>query len=737
MFDRYNLNWTLGHSQAQDEAPEVRVPAVVPGAVQLDWARAHGWGPHTYADNSRDYGWMEDVYWSYLTRLDIPALETGERLYFVCGGVDYRFLVRLNGETVHDQEGMFTPFELDLTGKVQSGDLLEVLVFPAPKSAPAPADRTQANQSCKPAVSYGWDFHPRLIPLGIWEETYLEVRPACHLRDAEVRYQLADDFSSVEIYVDISISQAGDGQLHWQLFDRHGACVVTRTAPASVTPLTLTATLADPELWWPNGQGEPVLYTSHVTLSNAQGNVLQHREEHVGFRKVRLVMHPTAWDEPTGLPGTRNTPPITLEINGRRIFVKGSNWVNPDIFPGTITTETYRPLLELVKDAHMNLLRLWGGAIVNKAAFYDLCDERGIMLWQEFPLSCNRYEGTPAYLEVLDQESRSIITRLRSHASVVIWCGGNELFNSWSGMTDQHLPLRLLNRNCYDLDPARPFLPTSPLMGMGHGPYVFRTREGKEVYQIFVNARNTAYTEFGCPGPSSAETLRGIIPAEELFPPKRGTAWVTHHAFDALEQNSHLLLDVIEDYFGPSENLEQLVEHGQLLQAEGLKCLFEEARRQKPHAAMAMNWCLNEPWPASANLSIINWPAQPKPAYYAVAASCRPVLASARLPHFRWRAGELFTPELWLLNDSPLAVPAGCMEAVLCLGDDELALLHWDYQSLAANSNLPGPVIRFPLPPSTANRLALKLRVAGCPEMDSEYTLVFVPSEVKELAGAR
>lgn len=732
---RINLQWSVGHCSSAEAKPAERVPAVVPGAVQLDWARAQGWGSPHYADNWRDYLWMEDVYWSYLTRLEAPALGEGERLFFVCGGVDYRFQVRLHGKVMHEQEGMFTPFELDLTGLAQTGDTLEVLVFPAPKSRPAPADRVQANQSCKPAVSYGWDFHPRLIPLGIWQETFLEVRPACHLRDAEVRYTLADDFSSAEVAAEVVLSQPGDGAVRWQLCDRQGVPVITQTALAASAALRLTARLDAPELWWPNGQGDPVLYTSRVALLDAHGNLVEERTARVGFRSVRLVMHPSAWDEPADFPKTRSTPPITLEINGRRIFAKGSNWVSPGIFPGTLSAENYTPLLELAQAAHMNLLRLWGGAVINKEAFYQQCDERGLMLWQEFPLACNCYDGTPGYLEVLDRESRSIITRLRRHAAVVLWCGGNELFNVWSGMTEQDLALRLLNRNCYDLDPARPFLMTSPLMGMGHGHYVFRSQQGREVYQIFANAHCTAYTEFGCGGPSSAAAIRDIIPAEELFPPRLGTAWETHHALGAWEPNSHLLLDVIEDYFGPSASLEQLVEHGQLLQAEGLKCLFEEARRQKPVAAMALNWCLNEPWPCAANMSIINWPAEPKPAYYAVAAACRPLLASARLPHYRWRAGELFTPELWLLNDSPDPVPAGRMAAVLCLGDEEYTLLHWDYPALAPNSNLPGPVIRFTLPPSMANRLTLTLRVAGHPEMDSAYTLVNVPEEVKELAG--
>ncbi len=719
------LAWSVGFSASPEIAPVEWVPAEVPGAVQLDWARAHDWEPWSYADNWRDYLWMEDVYWTYRAQLVLPD---GPRRYFVCGGVDYRCLVRLNGVVLHEQEGMFTPFEIDLTERAADGDTLEVVVFPAPKSRPAPADRVQANQSCKPAVSYGWDFHPRLIPLGIWEATYLEARPACHLRDAEVRYTLTDDFSRADVAMDVTLSEPGAGRIRWQVFDRRGVCVIDRDAAADAPAITLTATLDAPELWWPNGQGDPVLYTSRTALLDGVGRVVREIKARVGFRTVRLVMHPTQWDEPRDFPKSRSTPPITLEINGRRIFAKGANWVSPHVFPGEITAETYRPLLELAQAAHMNLLRLWGGAIIGTAAFYEECDARGIMLWQEFPLACNRYEGTPAYLRVLDRESRTIITRLRRHPSVVLWCGGNELFNVWSGMTEQDLPLRLLNRNCYDLDPARPFLYTSPLMGMGHGHYVFRSAQGREVYQIFANAACTAYTEFGCGGPASVTGLREIIPPEELFPPRPGTAWETHHAVAAWEPNSHLLLDVIEDYFGPCATLEQLVERGQLLQAEGLKCLFEEARRQWPQASMALNWCFNEPWPTAANMSIVGWPAEPKPAYYAVAGSLRPALASARLAKYRWRAGDLFAPELWLLNDSPYPLPAGRIEASIELDGEETFLLAWDYPALPANTNLAGPIIRHLLPAAAAHRMVLRLRVVDHPEMDSAYILVFVPS---------
>ena len=136
--------------------------------------------------------------------------------------------------------------------------------------------------------------------------------------------------------------------------------------------------------------------------------------------------------------------PAQIELNGRKIFAKGSNWVNPEIFPGTITEKRYEELLSLALQAHFNMLRSWGGGIINKDAFFELCDRMGILVWQEFPLACNCYPDTSRYLKVLEQEATSIIRRLRKHACLAIWCGGNELFNNWSGMTSQSLPLRLL-----------------------------------------------------------------------------------------------------------------------------------------------------------------------------------------------------------------------------------------------------------------------------------------------------
>ncbi len=724
---RTALDWTVGHAAEAQAEPETFVPATVPGAVQLDWAKAQGWPDYWLGQEPRRYGWMEDEYWTYRAPLDPPAVGEGQRLVLVIGGVDYEFDVLLNGEALCSQEGMFRPVELDLTGRARQGDELRIRVHPAPKREGAKLGRWQADSCCKPAVSYGWDWHPRLVPLGIWQEAYWEVRPDPHLADLEVRYELSDDLDRAELEIHWALNRRERAVLAWELHDPDGQGVLSGEQTLDGRSGSIAASLHAPRLWWPNEQGPQDLYTLHARLLDAKGQALDAASHRVGFRRVRLVMNEGAWKRSAQMPPvTRAFAPMTLEINGRAIFAKGTNWVNPEIFPGTISDKTYQPLLQLAREAHFNLLRCWGGAIVNKESFFDLCDEMGLMVWQEFPLSCNSYPDDAHYLGILDAESRSIIRRGRRHASVAIWCGGNELFNAWSGMTDQSLPLRLLNRNCYDLDPRTPFLATSPLYGVGHGDYRFRRGDdGKEVYEIFGQSRWIAYTEFGCPGPSPADYIRTFIPAEELWPPREGTSWEAHHAFKAwAPADSWLFLSTLEHYFGPSDDLETLCARGQWLQCEGYRFIYEEARRQKMHCSMALNWCYNEPWPTAANNSLVNWPAKARPAYEAVKDACRLVLASAAVTKFSWRPGESFATQLWMLNDAPTAQPGGTVRAVLELAGQRREVGQWRFDALPANTNAAGPEVRFELPADAADEaFTLHLEVSGRPECNSAYRL--------------
>jgi beta-mannosidase len=561
--------------------------------------------------------------------------------------------------------------------------------------------------------------------LGIWDETYLEVRPVSHVERLHVYYTLAPDFSAAEITLSVETSLAEGCAWSWRLKDVEGNVVLTAEGAIAGRKLGQFV-LKNPELWWPHDHGAPYLYTSEFTLSSTAGTPLQEVVSRVGFRRVRLVMNTGAWDEPSDFPKSRSVAPAQFEVNGRRIFAKGTNCVNPEIFPGEITRQRYEELLAMAVGANFNILRIWGGAIVNKEAFYELCDEMGILVWQEFPLACNDYSDEAHYLKILEQEARSIISRLRSHPCLTLWCGGNELFNSWSGMTDQSLALRLLGSLCLHLDPLTPYIPTSPMFGMGHGNYLFKWR-GREVFESMARSRCTAYSEFGMPGMSPRSVIERIIPPEELFPPRLGGAWEHHHAFGAWDASpdTWLSLDTLEEYFGPAADLDELIEQSQTLQSIGYKAIYEEARRQKPYCSMALNWCYNEPWPAAANNSLIAWPAIPKPALAAVGSSCRPLCASASFSKLIWSEEEEFFAEIWILNDIFANRDGLKLRVSLVADGNKTAILEWESPCLSPDENLTGPTARHSLPRLNSDRFTVVVEVEGRPELGSEYTMLY------------
>ena len=720
------LIWQVGFSKSEDIIPSEYVDASVPGAVQLDWAKAKGMPDWQYSLNARQYRWMEDVFWHYKTQM--PDIK-GEQLFLCSGGIDYKYKVVIGGETRFEHEGMFTPFEINVSD-VEAGTPMEIIVFPAPKQPITPGeplralnrdeiivsdvgDRREAAQSAKPAVSYGWDWHPRLIPLGIWEEIRVEARPFCHIKQFEALYTMSNDLKTAHIEFNTMLSFLG--HVRYDIFAPNGEKLLS-TFERNID-------LEEPLLWWPNGYGEQNLYTITAKLVDDSGTVLDVKSTRIGFRELHLDVYPGAWSEPDTFPKTRSNPPTKLIVNNVPVFARGSNWVNPEVFPGTITYDRYLEQIKLAKDANFNIFRVWGGGIINKESFFDICDEMGILVWQEFPLACNNYVGTKEYLDVLDEESKAIIKRLRHRACLALWCGGNELFNGWSAMTEQSLALRLLNSNCYIYDRQRPFFMTSPLMGMAHGCYLFKYQDGREVYEAMNNSDFTAYTEFGVPSISPVENLRAVIPADELFPIEKTEAWVEHHGFEAWGAPNWLCLETLEGYFGKAETLEELQANSSWLSCEGYKAIFEEARRQKPRCSMAINWCYQEPWMTAANNSLIAYPNTLKPAYFAVKDACRHKMFSLRIEKFSHKVGEKVCVTPYVLNDTSDAIKKGEADIFIEYDGKKEKVGHFVYGKAAPYENFAGEKTEFTLPDIKANEFTL---IIGDGETASSYRLLKV-----------
>lgn len=737
MHNRLPLSWNLANiSQDKKGTSLTWVPATVPGAVQLDWAKANS---QSFPENAQDlsfYDSIENDSWIYESRFSKPHLTMDQTLWICFKGIDYCFDIQINGRIIHSQEGMYTPVELPLYHDLlEKENIINVILRPPPFSHRQSRDRSQANQSCKPPVSYGWDFHPRLIPLGIWDEAYLEIRENSFIREADLSSEIDVDRKTAAVKILVNLFNPDERMwLRWSFFDPQGKKIFTTQFKVSASETGSVQEIDEIDFWWPNGYGKQPLYTSCLELVNREGNIISEYSKKMGFRKIRLVMSPNQWDDASikSIPTGPNKPPITLEINGQILFMKGSNWVGPDIFPGRWNEDSYRKLLIRAKDAGFNILRCWGGAGIQKESFFDLCDEMGLLIWQEFPLACNRYEDTKKYMEILDKESKAIITKLKNKTCLALWCGGNELFNSWSKMTEQDGALRLLNRNCFDLDPSRPFLMTSPLYGMGHGQYLFKIEDGRDVFQYIQTAHCTAYTEFGIGSAANLEIVKSLVPATPAGKFLEHNSWKLRHGLGAWDgsANSWLNPEILEHYFGQTDNLEETVLRSQLLQGEGLKAIFEEARRQKPYASMALNWCFNEPWPALANTSILCWPSSPKSAYFQVQQACRPLLYSAKIEKFSWKKGETFQTELWLLNDSLVEADAFKISVIISQGNYSFLIGAWEVLApTKANENMRGPLLTFPLNALQKGMFELRIESPSNPELSSSYKLILTENQ--------
>ena len=720
------LDWKLGYSETMEAVPEEWIPAHVPGGAQLDYAEAHGYPSHLKGLNYKKYLWMEDVCWKYEAPFEFK-LSGDEKAYLHFDGIDYRYEIRIDDELLLLDEGMFSHIHLDVSRFANAAHTLHVNLFPVPKADDS-NDRNQARKSVKSAACYSWDWHPRLVTSGIWDEAYLEIEKAPAIENLEISYRLSDDFRTAELQLQAKLSDAAPVSV--QIDGPDGEKVFEQVYQKDTKDLSTEIDLENIALWYPTGYGAQPLYQVTVCSLSDSGAVLSEKKRRIGFKRTQLLMNEGSWDEPALFPKSRSDAPAALAVNGQRIFARGSNIVCTRIYPGTMTKEIYECLLTLVKDANMNILRIWGGGFINKECFYDLCDEMGILIWQEFPLACNEYPDDRDYIKVLEKEANAIVKRLRTHPCLAFWCGGNELFNDWSLMTDQHHALRLLDSVTFTEDRDTPFIMTSPLNGMAHGCYCnYDPATKEESMQLFERSHNTAYTEFGCGGVSDLNTLKAQMTEEEFEELVPGNEnWAAHHNFDGWRPEQANFADV-DYFFGGYKDLADLSEKTQFLQAMSYRSNFEEMRRQWPHCAMALNWCFNEAWPMICSLAIVSYPDKPRPSYFAVKEALRPQIASLKVKKQVFWTGEEWNGEIYVINDTLDTLPGSTVNVSIEAGGREKKLGEFPFEAVGPQQVVKLGSVTDVLPYAEDGFLTVRLTVSGREDMSSEYRYVLRKTE--------
>ncbi|WP_314174105.1 glycoside hydrolase family 2 protein [Streptomyces winkii] len=657
-------------------------PARVPGSVLDDLHRA-GQVPDPYhGTQSLAAEWVPQRTWLYRRTLRAPGGPLGEaqRALLRFEGVDHDATVLLDGAEVARHEGMFTPFEVDVTRHVADGEshLLAVAVHPAPPSEPQ-VGRTDRVTVHKTRMNYGWDFCPRMIHQGIWRPVTLEIagtlRPVSHAVSAGT--DETGTQGRIRAEVRFEAAAGARGVLHTAVRGPDGGLVAEarQSVPGeggTGGAVTQQLTVERPALWWPNGHGRQPLYDVTSTLTDADGNAAGRvLRATTGFRRVRLV--PNA-----GAPA--DALPYTLEVNGRRIHTKGWNWVPMDAQYGVPRPARLEHLLRLAADAHVTLLRVWGGGLIESEGFYGLCDRLGLLVWQEFSLSSSGIDSVPSddpgYAELLAREARSLLPRLRHHPALAVWGPGNELHDTAAArpLTEADSPaIAALADAVAEADPSRAWLPGSPSGpdflhradddgdgddggGSGargrlsqhdvHGPWEHQGLGAQQ--QLYDGGTCLLHSEFGVEGMANARTWDAVVPRGEQWPTGRDNPVMDH--LGAWWNNTPLVLAA---FGGRPPDVATVRRASQQLQYDGLRYAVEATLRRAPRASGCIPWQLDEPFPNAWCTAAVDHRGDPKPAYHGVRRAYRPSHVCASFATQAWGGRETFTAELWSWRPEP------------------------------------------------------------------------------------
>ena len=459
----WKVTWTphgsdIGNILAPDFVPEGWLDARVPEDIRATLRRAGAIRGNTYDKREDEERWIEEADWIYYRRFRGPDDCKGP-LLLAFDGLDTFCEIWLNGELLGRADNMFRPWRFDVTGRVLPGRLNRLVV--RVQSAPAAvegrtgdifsitgSDRIFAR---KAQMSYGWDFCARCVTAGIWKGVRLESIPEPAMPEV---YACTDRLEGDDAVVCVRARLPGNTRLRARL------TYAGETAAESVSdgdgPQTLELRVARARLWWPRPYGGQPLYDLALTLLK-DGDAVAERVIPFGIRVVEVVQAP----QPDGLS-------FQFSVNGRRLFIRGANWVPPDTVFTSIADDDYETLIHYAVKGNLSMLRVWGGGIYEQDAFYDLCDRNGLLVWQDFMLACGIYPHDQAFLDNLESEAEYVVTRLRNHACLALWCGDNENGQAyiWANRAYEFdadpINHRVLKSVCARLDPRRFYLPTSP-----------------------------------------------------------------------------------------------------------------------------------------------------------------------------------------------------------------------------------------------------------------------------------
>lgn len=631
-----------GAWMAQEAGANDGFPATVPGTIHTDLLAAGRIPDPFYRDHEKQLQWISEKNWLFHRRFDVPeSLLNWPNIELVCEGLDTFATVMLNGEVVAQTDNQHRTWVFSLKDQLQSGtNLLEirfdsVLPYIRKRNAErklaewkAPFEEGGRGYVRKMSSNFGWDWGPIFTTCGIWRNIAIRAYDD-RLRDVYFRQY----HHNQEVRLDVTAESARtDGNVLIRLLE-DDRVVVSQAAERIQNLHELRFQVPNPKLWWPNGMGDQPLYTLEVTLRDAEGRTIDVWSKKIGLRTLKLRRENDEW-------GQR----FYFEANGIPFFAKGANWIPGDAL--FTRFDQYEDILQSAQEAHMNMIRVWGGGLYEDERFYDVCDALGLCVWQDFAFACSNYPGreTAFQYNVWD-EATDNIQRIRHRACLALWCGNNELElglvgkipTAWNGVWEDYDPLftRLLKSASNLHDPQRDYWPCSPHNPLDRNTFndpragdahLWSVWHKQEPFEWYRTSYHRFVSEFGFQSFPEPKHVRTFTEPEDRKLDSN-VMLVHQRSFVNKVSGNFTILHYAKSWFRPAPDFDATLWQSQLLQALAMQYAVEHWRRNQPRCMGALYWQLNDCWPVASWASLDDtgrW----KALHYAAKRFFAPVLVS-------------------------------------------------------------------------------------------------------------
>jgi beta-mannosidase len=604
----------------------------VPGVVHLDLLKNGVISDPFNRENETFQQWIGEVGWEYQRSFYIPdSLFRRRNIELVCKGLDTYANVFLNDSLILVADNMFRTWYAPVKYKLHSG--LNVIRVQFPGIIAENKSRYDALKYKLPgdekvvcrkaAYQFGWDWGPTFITSGIWQPIYLRYWDYVNVMGVQyIQRSLTDSLALMTAEFTLN-SMVPDSAVFSIGLNGKEIARTTSELKKGTNVIRVDFEIRNPKRWWSNGIGDPYLYPFEhkvIFIKKVVGSGIIK----IGLRTLELVQE-------------KDTSGKTFyfKLNGIPVFMKGANYIPMDNFLPRVKDSSYQAIVKTAVNAHMNMLRVWGGGIYENDAFYDYCDENGILVWQDFMFACAMYPGGKDFIANVKTEAIQQVVRLRNHPCIGLWCGNNEIDEAWKNWgwqkqynyspadsaeisTNYKIIFEETLKNAVEqYDAKTPYIPTSPMNGWGRAEslkegdlHYWGVWHGKEPFDMYDKKVGRFVSEYGFQGFPDMTTINQFTAPNDrkLDSPVMKVHQKSPIGFERIDEY------MLQSYKKPKD-FNAYVYVSQLLQADGMKRAIEAHRRAKPYCMGTLFWQLNDCWPV-VSWSSMDYLGKKKALYY-------------------------------------------------------------------------------------------------------------------------